>query len=75
MSKKPKRIRGKLTDKQYDAFGNDHAAIVSVEISTDSEADILNSNPLFGVDDAARYGQLVIKSDQTANESGVFIFS
>ena len=57
----------------YDGAG--YASIVTVQLVTDAESTILLSTPPFGTDAASQSGQLKIKTNQTANESGVFIYS
>jgi hypothetical protein len=53
-----------------------HAAIVTVQPTTDDESTILDSDPLFGnISNNSRVGQMIIKTNQTANESSAFIYA
>ena len=62
-------------DEAHSYDGSGYASIVTVQLVTDAENTILDSTPPFGTDAASMSGQLKIKTNQTANESGVFIYS
>jgi hypothetical protein len=56
-------------------FDTNRAAIVTTTISSDAESTIVNSTPVFGNSANTRTGQLIIKENQTAGESPLFIFA
>lgn len=65
-----------ITVTDHEVNDADHAALVTVQPTTDTEATILGSNPLFGTSaNSSRVGQMVIKTNQTANESSAFIYA
>lgn len=65
-----------MTVTDHEVNDTDHAALVTVQPTTDTEAAILASTPLFGTTaNNSRVGQMVIKTNQAANESSAFIYA
>lgn len=63
------------TDDTHGIYDNEHAAINTVTVTSDTESDILTSTPLFGNSDAARTGQIVVTSNAILNESPLYIYA
>lgn len=59
----------------HSVTGSNRAAINTVRVTTDTEATIISSTPVFGHTDDTRVGQVVVKSNQSANESPLFIYA
>ena len=59
----------------HDIYGTNRAAIVTTQITTNTEAQITAATPTFGNSSDSYAGQLIIKSDQSANESPLFIYA
>jgi len=65
-----------MTDTGHEVHESNHAAVVTVQPTTDAESTILASNPLFGTAaNNSRVGQIVIKTNQSTNESSAFIYA
>lgn len=64
-----------LNDNNHSIIEADHAAIVTTTITSNTEATILASTPLFGTNDNNRQGQLVITTAATTNESSIYIYA
>lgn len=59
----------------HNIYDTNRAAIVTTQITTNAESTITSTNPTFGNSDDSRAGQLMIKSNQSANESPLFIYA
>jgi hypothetical protein len=63
------------TDNGHEIDEDNHAALVTVEITTSAPSTFLAGNPLFGINDNTRLGQLKITTTPGTNESSAFIFA
>ena len=61
----------------HNIFDEKNGAISTVQMVTTPESTLVNSavNPVFGTGDASRAGQVIIKTNHDADESGIFIFA
>lgn len=59
----------------HSVTGSNRAAINTVRVTTDTEASIVASTPVFGHTDDTRMGQVVVKSNQSSGESPLFIYA
>jgi hypothetical protein len=63
-----------LNTSNISILGTDVAAISTVDITSDDEATILASTPLFGTDANDRAGQIIITTAPEPNESPIYIY-
>ena len=62
-------------DESHSVLDVNNAAIITVQVTSSTETDILQFTPLFGTGDTNQQGQIVITTAPSTNESSVYIYA